>query len=112
FYNPNADDAINYGGIIAVIGHEFSHGFDDQGSQFDEKGNLQMWWNASDREKFDSLSKSYSVYFSNFEPIKGFPISGDLTLGENIADIGGITLAYYALVKRMEGKEQPKPIDG
>ncbi|SHK99426.1 putative endopeptidase [Chitinophaga jiangningensis] len=112
FYNANADDAINYGGIIAVIGHEFTHGFDDQGSQFDADGNLKNWWTASDRTNFDKLAKSYIDYFSSIQVLPGFNINGGLTIGENIADLGGLTLAYHALEKSFEGKEQPKPIDG
>ncbi|MBO9729316.1 MAG: M13 family metallopeptidase [Chitinophaga sp.] len=112
FYNPNADDAINYGGIIAVIGHEFTHGFDDQGSQFDAEGNLKNWWTAADRANFDKLTKSYIDYFSSLEALPGFKVNGALTIGENVADLGGLTLAYHALVKSFEGKGEPKPIDG
>lgn len=111
FYNRNADDAINYGGIIAVIGHEFTHGFDDQGSQFDDEGNLKNWWTASDRTNFDKLTKRYIDYFSGIEALPGFKINGALTIGENVADLGGLTLAYYALEKSFNGKE-PAPIDG
>jgi len=112
FYNRNADDAINYGGIIAVIGHEFTHGFDDQGSQFDDEGNLKNWWTAADRVNFDKLTKKYIDYFSGIEALPGFKINGALTIGENVADLGGLTLAYYALEKSFKGKEEPKPIDG
>ncbi|MET3875725.1 M13 family metallopeptidase [Chitinophaga sp. OAE865] len=112
FYNPNADDAINYGGIIAVIGHEFTHGFDDQGSQFDAEGNLKNWWTEADRKNFDKLTKRYIDYFSGLEALPGFKINGALTIGENVADLGGLTLAYHALVKSFEGKGEPKPIDG
>ncbi|SEJ28170.1 putative endopeptidase [Dyadobacter sp. SG02] len=111
FYNRNADDAINYGGIIAVIGHEFTHGFDDQGSQFDDEGNLKNWWTTSDRANFDKLTKRYIDYFSGIEALPGFKINGALTIGENVADLGGLTLAYYALEKSFNGKE-PVPIDG
>ncbi|GGM75363.1 peptidase M13 [Dyadobacter beijingensis] len=111
FYNRNADDAINYGGIIAVIGHEFTHGFDDQGSQFDDEGNLKNWWTAADRTNFDKLTKRYIDYFSGIEALPGFKINGALTIGENVADLGGLTLAYYALEKSFNGKE-PEPIDG
>ncbi|OJV21123.1 MAG: endothelin-converting protein [Dyadobacter sp. 50-39] len=111
FYNRNADDAINYGGIIAVIGHEFTHGFDDQGSQFDDEGNLKNWWTAADRANFDKLTKRYIDYFSGIEALPGFKINGALTIGENVADLGGLTLAYYALEKSFNGKE-PEPIDG
>lgn len=112
FFNPDADDAINYGGIIAVIGHEFTHGFDDQGSQFDAEGNLKNWWTDQDRQNFDSLSKKYITYFDGLEALPGFPINGALTIGENIADLGGLTLAYYALKKSLEGKAEPALIDG
>ncbi|WP_160716269.1 M13 family metallopeptidase [Chitinophaga solisilvae] len=112
FYNPDADDAINYGGIIAVIGHEFTHGFDDQGSQYDADGNLKNWWTKADRDNFDKLTKRYSNYFSSLEALPGFKINGDLTIGENVADLGGLTLAFYGLKKSFEGKEEPKPVDG
>ncbi len=112
FFNPDADDAINYGGIIAVIGHEFTHGFDDQGSQFDAEGNLQNWWTEADRKNFDDLAKRYIDYFGSLEPIPGFKINGALTIGENIADLGGLTLAYYALKKSFAGKQEPAAIDG
>ncbi len=112
FFNPNADDAINYGGIIAVIGHEFSHGFDDQGAQYDEVGNLRNWWANEDYKNFSSLSKKYIEYFSAFEPLKGTKINGELTIGENIADLGGLTLAYYAMARSLKGKPEPAKIDG
>ncbi|GGC07550.1 M13 family metallopeptidase [Dyadobacter sediminis] len=112
FYNRDADDAINYGGIIAVIGHEFTHGFDDQGSQFDYEGNLKNWWTAADRANFDKLTKRYIDYFSGIEALPGFKVNGALTIGENVADLGGLTLAYYALEKSLQGKDEPKPIDG
>ncbi len=112
FYNRNADDAINYGGIIAVIGHEFTHGFDDQGSQFDDEGNLKNWWTSADRANFDKLTKRYIDYFSGIEALPGFKINGALTIGENVADLGGLTLAYYALEKSFEGKPEPELIDG
>ncbi|MCF2495238.1 M13 family metallopeptidase [Dyadobacter chenhuakuii] len=112
FYNRDADDAINYGGIIAVIGHEFTHGFDDQGSQFDDEGNLKNWWTPSDRANFDKLTKKYIDYFSGIEALPGFKINGALTIGENVADLGGLTLAYYALEKSLKGKAEPAPIDG
>lgn len=111
FFNPNADDAINYGGIIAVIGHEFTHGFDDQGSQFDAEGNLKNWWTAADRANFDKLTKRYITYFDGIEAQPGFHINGALTIGENVADLGGLTLAYHALEQSFHGKE-PAPIDG
>jgi predicted metalloendopeptidase len=112
FFNPTADDAINYGGIIAVIGHEFTHGFDDQGAQYDAKGNLKNWWSEEDAKNFKTLGDQYITYFNQFEPLKGIHVNGALTIGENIADLGGITLAYYALKKSLEGKPEPAKIDG
>jgi predicted metalloendopeptidase len=112
FFNPDADDAINYGGIISVIGHEMTHGFDDQGAQYDGEGNLKNWWAPEDAKNFAALGERLKTYFDSFEVTKGFKINGKLTLGENIADLGGLTLGYYALVKSMEGKKAPEPIDG
>lgn len=112
FFNPDADDAINYGGIISVIGHEMTHGFDDQGAQYDGTGNLSNWWTPEDAKNFEALGKKLEDYFNTFEVTKGFKINGKLTLGENIADLGGLTLGYYALEKSLEGKKKPDPIDG
>jgi len=112
FFNPDADDAINYGSIISVIGHEMTHGFDDQGAQYDGEGNLSNWWAPEDAKNFTALGERMKNYFNSFEVTKGFKIDGKLTLGENIADLGGLTLGYYALVKSMEGKKAPEPIDG
>ncbi|MEI7725154.1 MAG: M13 family metallopeptidase [Bacteroidota bacterium] len=112
FFNPDADDAINYGAIIGVIGHEMTHGFDDQGAQYDGNGNLSNWWTPEDTKNFTALGKKMEEYFSSIEVTKGFKIDGKLTLGENIADLGGLTLGYYALEKSLEGKKKPEPIDG
>lgn len=112
FFNPDADDAINYGGIGGVIGHEFSHGFDDQGSQFDGDGNLRNWWSDEDRKNFDHLTGKLVDQFNGFHVVEDTYVNGKLTLGENIADLAGITLSYYALLKSYEGKAEPKPIDG
>lgn len=112
FYDVNADDAINYGGIGAVIGHEFTHGFDDQGSKYDGKGNLSNWWNDEDRSQFEDRANLVVEQFNGFEPLPGLHVNGDLTLGENLADLGGATLAYYALEKELESKGKPEPIDG
>lgn len=112
FFNPDADDAVNYGGIGGVIGHEFSHGFDDQGSQFDGDGNLKNWWSDEDRKNFDHLTGKLVDQFNKFKVIDDTYVNGQLTLGENIADLAGITLSYYALLKSYEGKAEPKPIDG
>ena len=111
FFNADADDAINYGGIGGVIGHEFSHGFDDQGSKFDGDGNLNNWWSDEDIANFKERTNRLVNQFSKYEVAEGNHVNGELTLGENIADIAGITLSYYALEKAMEGKEDPM-IDG
>lgn len=112
FFNPDADDAINYGGIGGVIGHEFSHGFDDQGSKSDGDGNLSDWWTAEDRANFNERTAKLVNQFNKYEVPGDNHVNGELTLGENIADISGITLSYYALVKSYEGKEEPALIDG
>ncbi len=111
FFDINADDAVNYGGIGAVIGHELSHGFDDQGSKYDGEGNLISWWTEEDRTKFEERTKRLSAQFSAFTVLDSFHVNGDLTLGENIADLGGVTMAYYALQKQLE-KTGRKEIDG
>ncbi|HTO16443.1 MAG TPA: M13 family metallopeptidase [Edaphocola sp.] len=112
FFNPDADDAINYGGIIAVIGHEFSHGFDDKGSKYDAQGNLNNWWSDQDRTAFDKLANAYISYFDQIEVLPGLKVNGSLTIGENIADLSGLTLAYHALERSIAKKGTPKPIDG
>lgn len=112
FFDPNADAAINYGAIGGVIGHEFTHGFDDQGSQFDAAGNLNNWWTNGDRKRFEQLTSALVAQYDNYEVIPGVFVQGQLTLGENIADLGGLTLAYYAYKKHMEGKPAEEPIDG
>jgi len=111
FFNPNADDAVNYGGMGAVIGHELSHGFDDQGRQYDAEGNLRDWWMPEDAERFKERAQALSAQFSSYEVLPGVKVNGDLTLGENIADLGGLAIAYTALQKALEGKER-KRIDG
>jgi len=111
FFNADADDAINYGGIGGVIGHEFSHGFDDQGCKFDGEGNLNNWWTEQDLKNFSERTAKLVNQFDGYEVVEGNHVNGNLTLGENIADIAGITLSYYALEKAMEGKEDPM-IDG
>ena len=112
FFNPDADDAINYGGIIAVIGHELTHGFDDQGAKYDGHGNLVNWWTPSDKANFDSLAGKLITYFDKQEAMPGVFIKGALTVGENIADQGGLTLSYAALKRSLEGKPEPALIDG
>jgi putative endopeptidase len=107
FFDPAADDAINYGGIGMVIGHEMTHGFDDQGSQYDEKGNMQNWWSAEDATKFKAKTNGVVAQYSNYKMFDSIPVKGDLTLGENIADIGGLAIAYdaFKLTKQGQSKE-------
>ena len=117
FFNAKADDAINYGGIGAVIGHEASHGFDDQGSQFDGAGNNKNWWTKDDRAKFDARTDKLVQQFNDYAPIKDKPdahVNGKLTLGENIADLGGLNVAYDALQVALKNnpKEAGEKIDG
>lgn len=111
FYDPNADDAVNYGGIGAVIGHEISHGFDDQGSKFDGKGNLQEWWTPDDRKNFTQHGDCVVEQFDGYEVEPGLHENGELVLGESIADLGGLAVAYAAYEKSIEGK-RPKDVDG
>ncbi len=96
FFDMNADDAFNYGAIGVVIGHEMTHGFDDQGRQFDKEGNLKDWWTAEDAERFTERSKVLVDYFNAIEVLPGLQANGELTLGENIADHGGLQVAYQA----------------
>jgi len=96
FFDPKADDAVNYGAIGAVIGHEISHGFDDLGSQYDGVGNLHDWWTKADHDAFAAKTKALVAEYSAFEPVKGYHINGELTLGENIADNSGLAIAYKA----------------
>ena len=111
FYNPNADDAVNYGGIGAVIGHEISHGFDDQGSKFNGKGNLHEWWTPDDRKNFTERGDCVVNQFNGYEVEPGLHQNGKLVLGESIGDLGGLAIAYAAYEKSIEGK-RPKDIDG
>lgn len=111
FFHKNFDHAINYGGIGAVIGHEFSHGFDDQGSKFDWDGNLNSWWSEEDRAKFEQLAQKLGEQYDTYSPVDSMYVNGKMTMGENIADLGGITLAYEALKKQHDGNE-PAAIDG
>jgi putative endopeptidase len=114
FFEPKADDAVNYGGMGAVIGHEMTHGFDDEGRQFDASGNLRDWWSPESAAKFKDRSQAVVQQYSEYEPIPGVHINGELTEGENIADIGGVKLAYAALQKALEKNPQTREqkIDG
>jgi predicted metalloendopeptidase len=107
FFDANADDAVNYGGIGAVIGHEVSHGFDDQGSQYDGDGNLRNWWTDADHKNFEAKTKMLVAQYDAFEPIKGYHVNGALTLGENIGDNSGLAIAYKAYKLSLKGKQAP-----
>jgi len=111
FYDNKADDALNFGAIGAVIGHELTHGFDDEGSQFDAEGNLRDWWSASDKKQFEERTSCIKDEYANFVAVDDVKLNGKLTLGENTADNGGLRIAYMALLNTFAGKE-PVPIDG
>jgi len=111
FYDPSWDDAMNYGGIGAVIGHELTHGFDDQGSQFDAEGNLRDWWTAADATNYKERAGRVADQFSSYTVLDTLHLNGRLTLGENIADLGGLAVAYAAFQKATAGKPR-KTVDG
>jgi len=110
-FQLDADDAVNYGAVGGVIGHEISHGFDDQGSKFDGDGNMVNWWTDEDRAGFEQKTKALIEQYNNFSPIKDMTINGAFTLGENIGDLSGVAMAYRAYVSSLNGKEAPV-IDG
>ena len=111
-FDPTADDALNYGGMGAIIGHELTHGFDDQGRQFDSKGNLANWWADADMKAFKERAQCIIDQFSGFEVEKGLNLKGELVVGESIADLGGLNISYAAFQKSMEGKPRPPDVDG
>jgi putative endopeptidase len=111
FFDFTLDDAVNYGGIAAVIGHEITHGFDDQGRHYDADGNLNDWWTPEDAAAFEARAQKVVDQFNGYEILPGLHVNGKLTLGENIADLGGLSLAYEALERSLQGKER-KLIDG
>jgi putative endopeptidase len=112
FFNPEADDAVNYGGMGGAIGHEIIHGFDDEGRQFDAQGNLSGWWTESDTEEFNRRAQVVRRQFDGYVAIDSLRVNGQLSLGENIADLGGLLIAYGAYRRSLEGKPEPAPIDG
>jgi putative endopeptidase len=112
FFNMDADDAVNYGAIGMVIGHEMTHGFDNMGRQFDKDGNLRDWWTNEDSKAFETHTSMLIDQYNHYEVLDSTFVNGKLTLGENIADLGGCTVAYNAYKLSLEGKETPKPIDG
>jgi len=107
FFDPNADDAVNYGGIGAVIGHEITHGFDDQGRQYDATGNLRDWWTPEDAQKFTAKADMVGAQYDAFSPMDSVHVNGKLTMGENLADFGGLSIAYSAMQKANAGKNVP-----
>jgi len=111
FYDQKADDAVNFGAIGAVIGHELTHGFDDQGSQFDADGNLKNWWTPQDKEQFDKLEGCFVKEYGGFVVVDDVHIKGALTLGENTADNGGLRIAHMALLDAL-GTAPLKDVDG
>jgi putative endopeptidase len=112
FFSPTADDAVNYGGMGSVIGHEMGHGFDDQGAQYDPQGNLKNWWTADDLAKFKQRTTLITDQFNGYTVLDTVHVNGRLTLGENAADLGGLSVAYAALQKALAGKPAPPLIDG
>ena len=112
FFNMDADDAVNYGAIGYVIGHEMTHGFDDQGRYYDASGNLNDWWTEEDAKEFKARAQMLVDQFNRYMVMDSLHLDGKLTLGENIADLGGLNVAFTALQKSMEGKPRPEPIDG
>jgi predicted metalloendopeptidase len=111
FFNLEADDAVNYGGIGAVIGHEMGHGFDDQGRRFDATGTLKDWWTKEDATEYEKRAKVLVEQFNEFEPLPGLHVNGELTLGENIADLTGLVISHRAYLLSLKGKDAPT-IDG
>ena len=107
FFDFKADPAVNFGGIGAVIGHEISHGFDDGGARFDGDGNLNNWWTEQDRKNFDIKVKQLAEQYSKYEPVKGSFVNGVFTSGENIADLGGVAIAYDALQMYLKERKNP-----
>jgi len=112
FYDYKADDAVNYGGIGAVIGHEISHSFDDSGARYDANGNLVDWWTEDDLSQFSKLGQALADQYSALQPLPGIYVDGKFTLGENIGDLGGVNAAYDALQISFEQTQRPEPIDG
>ena len=112
FFNPDADDAVNYGGIGVVIGHEMTHGFDDQGRNYDKDGNISSWWNEEDERKFNEMAQVLVDQYDKIVVLDTLHADGRYTLGENIADQGGLLIAHQAYMNTLKGKETPKEIDG
>lgn len=112
FYDYRADAAVNFGGIGAVIGHEISHGFDDSGAKYDGDGNLVNWWTAEDEAKFKAASQALASQYDKYEPVPGIFVNGKFTLGENIGDLGGASVAFDGLQMYLKDKGTYGNIDG
>ncbi len=112
FFDPRVDDAVNYGSVGGVIGHEITHGFDDQGRRYDADGNLSDWWTAEDAAKFRERAQKVVAQYNAYQALPGLHIDGQLSLGENIADLGGVSIAFEALQRSLKGKPAPAKIDG
>ena len=113
FFDVTMDDAVNYGGIGAVIGHEITHGYDDQGRKYGADGNLNDWWTESDAREFDRRARQVVEEYNRYEPLPGLCVNGELTLGENLADLGGLSIAYEALQRRLAKEpSRRKSVDG
>ena len=112
FFDPNADAAVNYGAIGAVIGHEMGHGFDDQGSKSDAAGIQRDWWTEQDRQHFEARTGRLVAQYNEYEPLQGHKVNGQLTLGENIGDLGGLAMAYHAYQRSLGGQAAPPIIEG
>jgi putative endopeptidase len=112
FFDPRADDAVNYGAIGMVIGHELTHGFDDQGRKYDAAGNLRDWWLPEDERRYKERAAQVAAQYGGYVPLDDLKINGQLTLGENIADLGGLKIAYVALQKALRDRPEPGKIDG
>jgi len=111
FFDNRKDAAVNYGAMGSIVGHELTHGFDDQGRKFDAQGNLMDWWTADDAKEFEKRAECFIKEYSSFTPVDDVHLNGELTLGENTADNGGVRLAFMALMKSLDGQPQSK-IDG
>jgi len=111
FFNKDADDAVNYGAIGVVIGHEMTHGFDDQGRKYDKNGNMKNWWTAADSRRFKAKTKKLAKLYDHYTVLDSLHVNGQLTMGENIADLGGLNISYDAYLRSLNGKK-PKPIQG
>ncbi len=106
FFDPNADDAVNYGAIGAIIGHEISHGFDDQGRKIDATGALRDWWTAQDAHRFDAQATKFGAQYDSYEPVPGMHINGKLTMGENIADMAGCSSRSTPIMPRCTARRR------